>query len=508
MATPLLLLALLAAPSATEAPPAVSRLIEQLGSAEFAEREAATRGLEAVGPAALPALRQAAAADDPEVRRRADELVRSLEAEALARKVLAPTRVRLVYHNKPLREAVEDLNRKTGTQFVLQDPSGPAAQRPLTLDTGDVTIWEAVEQFCRKAGVSEFVSGEPAQAGLPRLPAGVRVPGGRAAGAQAQIQLQMQVQAQLQMQMAANGMRPAYTVQAGPVPLVEGKAPSLPTCLAGAVRVRALPPDGPAAVAPRHAGEVVVVLEATAEPHLVWHGVEGAHIDRALDDRGQRLAQAWEPVTPTPSPMPPGFARARLRQLAVAGTVPTAGTQQVPVFLKKGEQPSKVLKELSGVLQADVMTPPEPVLAIDNLLQSAGKTVRRPEGGSLTLSQVEKTDSGMVLFNCELELPPDVLPGTLNARHPAGADRGPGHGARAGVEARLNGLHLLDAHGSPLPIFPTSVQPRPRAGTIVWEYGFACSSTNGPAEAVRLVFVGSRTTTITIPFRLTDVPLP
>src|SRR2546430_1370954 len=57
----------------------VARLIRQLGSNSFREREAATRRLEAIGEPALGRLRRAAQADDAEVRRGSRELVAAIE---------------------------------------------------------------------------------------------------------------------------------------------------------------------------------------------------------------------------------------------------------------------------------------------------------------------------------------------------------------------------------------------------------------------------------------------
>src|SRR5690348_15156304 len=48
----------------TPTPAAIQRLITQLGSDEFTEREAASRRLEAIGEPALPALHKAAASQD------------------------------------------------------------------------------------------------------------------------------------------------------------------------------------------------------------------------------------------------------------------------------------------------------------------------------------------------------------------------------------------------------------------------------------------------------------
>jgi len=58
----------------------VERLIRQLGSKEFSERETATRQLEKIGPPAMEALRAAATGSkDPEVRRRAAAVAAVIE---------------------------------------------------------------------------------------------------------------------------------------------------------------------------------------------------------------------------------------------------------------------------------------------------------------------------------------------------------------------------------------------------------------------------------------------
>jgi WD40 repeat protein len=71
---------LIRAPAAPPDSPAIERLVQQLGSPTFAEREAATRGLEAIGEPALDTLRSTAAnSEDAEVRRRAQQLIKGIE---------------------------------------------------------------------------------------------------------------------------------------------------------------------------------------------------------------------------------------------------------------------------------------------------------------------------------------------------------------------------------------------------------------------------------------------
>ncbi len=63
----------------------IARLVKQLGDDDFAKREAASKELDGIGEPALPALRKAAASsDDPEIRRRAERIVRDIAARALA----------------------------------------------------------------------------------------------------------------------------------------------------------------------------------------------------------------------------------------------------------------------------------------------------------------------------------------------------------------------------------------------------------------------------------------
>ena len=78
-------LLILALPASSEPPtkakPAeVERLIRQLDSERFSERQAASKALKDIGEPALEALRKASSTkDDAEVRRRAQDLVRAIE---------------------------------------------------------------------------------------------------------------------------------------------------------------------------------------------------------------------------------------------------------------------------------------------------------------------------------------------------------------------------------------------------------------------------------------------
>ena len=84
----------------------IERLVALLGSEEFAEREAATEALAEAGAEALPALRRALTSDDVEVRRRAADLVRVIDARIAQRQ-----RERAVASVKAWRGAIYEDNR-------------------------------------------------------------------------------------------------------------------------------------------------------------------------------------------------------------------------------------------------------------------------------------------------------------------------------------------------------------------------------------------------------------
>ncbi|HEX4588599.1 MAG TPA: WD40 repeat domain-containing protein [Gemmataceae bacterium] len=121
----------------------VERLIEQLGSPAFAEREAASKGLDAIGEPALERLQRAATdGKDPEIRRRAQALVQAIEKRVYA----------------------EVRRWQAHTGFVKAVAISPDGKRALSggLD-GTVRLWDvesgkAVRQFVGHQGVVNSVA--------------------------------------------------------------------------------------------------------------------------------------------------------------------------------------------------------------------------------------------------------------------------------------------------------------------------------------------------------------
>src|SRR6266849_6519258 len=139
----------------------IKALVTQLGSREFREREEATQRLIAVGSPALEYLQNATTSSDAEIRRRAREAVERINKKIETDRLLKPQLVHLIYRDTPVADAVADFAKKSGYPVQLDDRAR-LANRKMTLDTGKVTFWEALDQFCRAAGLIERRAMPPA----------------------------------------------------------------------------------------------------------------------------------------------------------------------------------------------------------------------------------------------------------------------------------------------------------------------------------------------------------
>jgi RNA polymerase sigma factor (sigma-70 family) len=283
----------------------IPKLIDQLGSDKFAERERATKELDKIGVPALEALRKAAQSDDPERRNRAQQLVQKIEGRALAADLLAPKRVHLVYKNTPLTEAVADFTKQSGYKLTLSDPEGKLKDRKVTLDTGEVTFWQALDQFCQKAGL---VESPPAtnKGNWSEIPyTDMREP-------------------------ANNGsMHPGII-------LTNGKAQPQPTDDRTAVRIRAGRTTTP------NDREIRVALQITPEPRLHRLEIVALHIKKATDDQGQSLEQVSSAAPWVDLAVPP-WSREPSPRRGVGGDPGL-------VRLRKGPKVASFVSELGGTL--------------------------------------------------------------------------------------------------------------------------------------------------------------
>jgi hypothetical protein len=430
-----------------------TRLVQQLGSRKYSEREAAARQLEALGAPALPALRRAIATAELEVRRRAEALIVRIEQRAEAARLLAGKRVRLAYKDTPLLEAVEDLVARTGFDLHIDEEATGLEEWRLTLDTGATTPWDALRQFCLKTGLSELN------------------PASQPNGA-----------------LADNALR-----------LTDRHVAPPPTHLAGAVRLRALPLAGGKSGPPGTRG---FRLEASPEPGMPWLGVSGVRITRAIDDRGQELNQPALALGGPPLPSLPADPPVVWDALSGQPVAAPVDRRAVPVWLVAGKQSATRLREVQGRLVVQVPVPRQ-LVTVDNLLKAEGKTIGGAPGQSLKVLKITHTAEALRL---QVQLIRNGSAGTTFqvTKTPKGALVM--RGGQSGPPIRF-ALH--DTSGAVLPP-QTSWQtylPKRGAGGLVVEFQFSFALKPGQPLPDRLVCRGPVPTLLEVPFTLRDVPL-
>jgi hypothetical protein len=129
----------------------LSKLIEQLGDANFRNREAATQAIEARGEKVLPELRVAAGASpSAEARRRLQSLVGQMERAA----ALEPKYVTLKCKDKPVGELLTEISKQTGYLFQNQGVGNNGTA--LTYDLGRLPFWQAMDRICDDAHLNMY----------------------------------------------------------------------------------------------------------------------------------------------------------------------------------------------------------------------------------------------------------------------------------------------------------------------------------------------------------------
>ncbi|HJZ92685.1 MAG TPA: hypothetical protein VKE40_17550 [Gemmataceae bacterium] len=512
--------ALVAVPATAPAADPFEAQVRNLAHPRYVEREKAARELERAGEPALKVLKAAMGSADEEVRARAAVVVAKIERAVRSERLLAAPKIALKFDKTPLNQAVDEVARKTGLRLTLDGSKVADVKRPVTLDTGEVPIWEAVQAFYAAAGLAETEAPPPA----PPTDKDMAFRAGR------QLVIKSYVRS---------------TEQLGPamIRLGDGK-PDLPADLGRALRVRALPAGFAQNKYDDVKGEVTFHLDVDAIPSLNVQEIIGVDVRRATAEDARALAPAY--------PAPEGFAGlgdhlywVAQQVVIINGDVVSGGIGGVdrtfPVTLKSGGLRPKRLAELDGVVVAKVVTPPEVLLTVPDVFgkgkgqvyQSDGLTCQvleskgaseqlpvvpravrgsgdfasptrasEPAGlTSITVRVMTTGETGNEVLNIPVQVKGRVRP-FLRINRRSGE-----------MGVNLPEFRIQDADGLPLKVMSTQVTGSHFDGTS-WtqEVRLTFQKPTGIAvkgqEGVSLSVHGRRVAVVELPFTLKDVSLP
>ncbi|MBX6313661.1 MAG: hypothetical protein IRY99_12195 [Isosphaeraceae bacterium] len=431
-----------------EPEPEAAALVARLGSARWADREAAAVALERLGRAALPALRAARQAKDPEVQTRAAALLERIESGLMVK----PTLVRLDYRDRPLTEVIRDLSEQSGMALVLDADSSPRlAARRLTLEEAEpLPFWEALDRLCQAGGLRHDLGTH-------------ELPGGR-------------------------GMVLGVGLTEAPaLPLQQG-----PTCDRGPFRIKLvrvryerdrlldLGPGDPADAASAEQFQVQMMI--LAEPRLMIGQYGHLRLTEAVDDRGNSLLPALPPLLGAQ-----GDEDTPLIEFSPGATL------QMPILLRYPKEPGQTIRRLCGTVPVAVASRKADPLVIP-LLGAAGKTFRQ---GDLALTiHAVRAEANEPQVTVELSVRTGTDDGERASR--------PLHSIPLVPEFLEQQIEVVDAHNRPYVTFPqeTAIQAGALRITLMLAPG------DGATAPAQLRYYGLTRAMTEVAFEFADIPMP
>ena len=324
-------------------PASIDTWVSKLGSTKFKEREAATAALDKHAEAALPALRAALKSTDPEVRRRVQLLIQRIEHRVESVRVLAGSTLRLNYKDAAVLDAVKDFATKARMTIWIGDDAEWRSRR-ITLDTGETTVWDALDQICQKAGLSA----SPYD-GIESTPARINI---------------------------SSTISPAPIY--GPrVVLKRADGSSVSSTSVGGVRMWGVLSGGTAKkdfkLSAAKPDKIGFLLEVTPELGMGWQNLVSLRLTHAVDDKDQVLKQP-EPylLERVPDPLLGGDGIGIWTDDTSLGLPDMTEYRHLVARLTPGKLETSFLKHVRGVMTAQVLSK-QSLVNVGNLMSSMGQ---------------------------------------------------------------------------------------------------------------------------------------
>ncbi|MFO0802029.1 MAG: hypothetical protein U0791_02750 [Gemmataceae bacterium] len=469
-----------AAPPPVEAPTTPERLVLQLGSDSFPEREAAAAALEKLGPAARSALDQAVRHANPEVSKRAIQLLTALHRKADAADRLTVKKVKLAYRNTPIGAAVNDLKARTGINLWLDPTRLADPLRTVTCETGDLPPWEAVAKFCEAAGLQEVFDAE------------VPVP-----------------KQERSRRHHYQPPPPPPKADFVPVSLADGSGKALPGSRNTAVRITALPDNFNKNRVYLGTGDVLLHFDIAPMPGYHWKSVAGVRVTKVVDEYN-RIGSAGA------NREPDGFMGGALEVFGggavfLAGGIgwdgepgprPTAypNPRITPVPIRVGTPNARTLKVLEGAVVCEIAVPDQPLITIDNVAGNLNRGAESLRGSKLTVLEANPGEKGgKAILKVQVDQPnPMMINGFPN---PWG-----GLVVEESLPATApNQVRGFNAAGKPVRLVTLT---NSETSADEFTQSFTTQYTCPDGLPVRVVLYGPKPVLVEVPFKMENVPLP
>ncbi len=391
MGANLIVLALLGQAAGPPSDPAA--LVEKLGSATSAGREA-SKSPESLGSKASPALRAASKSKDPEVRRRARQLINKIDGNLL----IQESSIRLDFKDATLDGIVKSLSKQAGFEVGLAQQGPQFEARRVTLrEPQPVPFWKAIDRLCEVGQLScEYQGMAPRVPGVsqPRLVLAYQpepsIQPGYNHGPfhfnvvslfyQSQVYFHSPARMRVQLRAGARGLD--AVAGKGAAPPADPSAAGVPG--PGGAKNAGL---GPVSIVQFH-----VQLQIVPEPRMSISQAGPLQLLEAVNELGHSLLPAARDDGRAPGPT-----------FMMRGSMPGAAAN-LTAHLHRPETPGKLIKTLRGTVEVSVTSPRSDPLVIP-LEGAAGKAFQDDDRRVV----VNAIDRGLMRRQGAIELTIDDL---------------------------------------------------------------------------------------------------
>jgi hypothetical protein len=169
------------------------------------------------------------------------------------------------------------------------------------------------------------------------------------------------------------------------------------------------------------------------------------------------------------------------------------------VRLKLPENPGKSIMVLKGVTLAQIQTPMQPTVTVDDVTQSLNKALKGKDGSELIVDRVTRQENGAVIVQVQLMMGINSLGASVNNVQVG----------RSGESApKMDPWILYDDREKPQPYKLISQRPigYTNEGAQIIQLMFSAQDKQQTPK--KLVYATSRLTTIEVPFEVRDLPVP
>lgn len=448
----------------------VKPLIERLGASRYGDREEATKALEKLGRPALPALREARAAGDPEVRERVRLLIEKIEADWLVH----ATMVGLDFTDQPLTKVVDSISTETGIGLQLIPENVELwKDRKITLKSPiPVPFWVALDRLCEEAKLRHGVGGgssfDPRTQNL-QLFAGDSttsdVPTFDSGPFRSMI-------TRIRHEKERSFGQRSRTGRMGGLVIVGGGDQQ---------KGEVVENEGEGLLSE----QFFVQLEVACEPRMSIGQGGPVKLEECVDDKGQSL-------------LPPPNSSTNIRSNGYFGMNSMAGLQ-TQVFLVFPEEPGQVIKRIRGSISVNVAARKDEPLVIP-LAEAKGKTFETEEV-SITINDLTDAPNNQPGSAIELSLRP-------KGAGPVGGDGVPMALNLTAIQAQQSPQRQIDILDKDGQVYKQWYPSSSRVNQEEAQLTLTVMPTEGVGPPTQIHFYSLTRATAEVVFEFRDVPMP